>query len=121
MKDYSSHLCFLLLIIAALSTSGCASTYAGAYTASQSPVQSPVAGSIYTEGQGPKAATSTRVQPTKEGRATAKSILGLLGTGDASIQAAMQNGDISEIHRVDYETVNYLGLYAEFTVVVYGE
>ena len=39
----------------------------------------------------------------------------------ASIQAAMKNGGIKKIHHVDYEVKHFLGIYAEFTTVVYGE
>jgi len=41
--------------------------------------------------------------------------------GDASIQAAMQNGGITKIHHVDYKVTSVLGVYATYTTVVYGE
>jgi hypothetical protein len=41
--------------------------------------------------------------------------------GDASLEAAMENGNISEVHHVDLERTNILGLYSTYTVIVYGE
>lgn len=101
-----------VLLTVVLFATGCAAS-----------AQSPVTGSLYADAQGPVAATANTTSPEtpRVGRASATSILGLLGTGDASIQAAMENGDISEIHYVDYKATNLLGLYAEYTVVVHGE
>jgi len=33
----------------------------------------------------------------------------------------MDDGDISEVHYVDYKSENILGIYATYTVVVHGE
>lgn len=79
-----------------------------------------VTGMLYAEVKGPIAATSN-ARSTKHGSAKATSILGLIATGDASIDAAAKAGNITQIHHVDYHTKNILGLYAEFTVTVYGE
>ena len=57
----------------------------------------------------------------KVGRAYTESFAGLLARGDASVYRAARNGGISTIRSIDYEFVNYLGLYSKFTVVVYGE
>ncbi|PSQ80560.1 MAG: hypothetical protein BRD46_03950 [Bacteroidetes bacterium QS_8_68_15] len=123
----------MLLLVAGLSASGCASTSGNvsvevnpyAYAASSStPAQTPVQGVLYTDARGPVAVTAdttAALDDLDEGEASAESILGLVGTGDASIEAAMDDGDLSRIHYVDYETENYLGIYAKFTVVVYGE
>jgi hypothetical protein len=81
---------------------------------------SPVTGFVYTDVQGPGSATSN-TGSSKVGTAVAESFLGLIATGDASIEAAMKDGGITKIHHVDYESKNILGLYATFTVVVYGE
>lgn len=59
-------------------------------------------------------------EPTRVGRATATSALGLIATGDASIQTAMKNGGITKMHHVDYVTTVKYGLKAETTVLVYG-
>jgi hypothetical protein len=55
------------------------------------------------------------------GTSVATSILGLIATGDASIEAAAKAGGISKIHHVDYQAMSILGLYSTFTTVVYGE
>ncbi len=57
---------------------------------------------------------------TKIGMATVTSILGF-GSGDATIKAAMKNGNITKIDHVEYESTNVLGVYARLTVIVYGE
>lgn len=81
---------------------------------------SPVTGFWFTDVQGPGAVTANQVS-TKTGTATATSILGLVGTGDASIETAARNGGITKIHHVDYQTKSILGIYATFTTVVKGE
>ena len=119
---------FLLLALVALSIGGCASSGSVrmaqiAANVTTMSVQSPVAGSVYADTRGPIAATSLTesAEAPAVGRATAKSVLGLVGVGDASIQAAMENGDITNVWYVDYEAKNYLGIYATFTTIVYGE
>jgi len=81
---------------------------------------SPVTGIWFTDVKGPASATSNSGY-SKVGMAYCTSILGLVATGDASIKAAMANGGITKIHHVDYETKSYFGIYAKFTVIVYGE
>ncbi|MCK0537116.1 TRL-like family protein [Alcanivorax quisquiliarum] len=80
----------------------------------------PVNGFMYGNVKAPLAATAAPEQATRVGRASARSILGLIASGDASIHAAARNGGIREIHYVDYESQNFFGIVAEFTVVVYG-
>ena len=81
---------------------------------------SPVSGGLYTNARAPITATANPTY-SKVGTASCSSILGLIGTGDASIDAAMKNGGISKIHHVDYESKNILGIYAKYTVIVHGE
>jgi hypothetical protein len=59
-------------------------------------------------------------RPTKVGRATMRSILGIYAVGDASIEAAAKNAGITRIHHVDYQSQNLLGVMSDFTVIVYG-
>jgi hypothetical protein len=80
----------------------------------------PVTGIIYSNVKAPFAVTAAPEQPQRVGRASVRSVLGIIATGDASIQTAARNGGIREIHFVDYETQNFFGVLAEFTVVVYG-
>lgn len=81
---------------------------------------SPVTGMLYTDVQGPVIATDL-ANSSRIGTATCYSLLGLVGVGDASIQAAARNGNITRIHHVDHESQVILGLYAKFTTIVYGE
>ena len=81
---------------------------------------SPVTGFWYTNVNGPITATGAPDEATRVGRAAATSVLGIIATGDASIQQAARNGGIREIHHVDFEAQSYFGVLAEFTVVVYG-
>ncbi len=83
-------------------------------------VQSPVSGLIWTNVKAPLAVTDSSTQSELVGRAQATSILGLVATGDASIQTAAHNGGITEIHHVDYESHSFLGIVSTFTVIVYG-
>jgi hypothetical protein len=55
------------------------------------------------------------------GQSTATNILGIINTGDISIEAAMKNGKITKIHHIDMKTECVLGLYAKKTIIVYGE
>jgi hypothetical protein len=77
-------------------------------------------GVIYTQVQLPIAATSNSVG-TKVGSSQAMSILGLIATGDASINAAAKAGNITKISHVDYENFGILGIYFRQTTYVYGE
>ncbi len=86
-------------------SSGCASTF-------------PV-GVIFTELKLPIAVTSN--EGRKVGRATCRSVMGLVTWGDASIATAMKNGKITEISHIDWEVKNILGFFGEYTIVVYGD
>ena len=81
---------------------------------------SPVTGFVYQSTKGPVTATSNNLG-SKVGTAEATSILGIVGTGDASIQAAAKSAGIKKISHVDYEGSNILGIYAKHTTIVYGE
>lgn len=63
---------------------------------------------------------TTDVSPSKQGTAMSEGIL-FIGFGDASIQAAMKDGNISRIHHVDSESLNIFGIYSRYEVTVYGE
>jgi hypothetical protein len=78
-------------------------------------------GILYTEVKAPLAATQQQTAPTKVGTAECTSILGLVSTGDASIEAAAKNGGITKIHHVDYESKNILGIFGKFTTIVHGD
>jgi hypothetical protein len=65
-------------------------------------VAAPVAGVLYTDVKGPLHAGERVGQ--KEGRACARSLLGLVATGDASIRSAAEAGGISKIDSVDHHS-----------------
>lgn len=84
-------------------------------------VTQPVNGSLFQAVKGPVSAGDSTAEATKQGTAQAMSILGLAGFGDASIEQAMANGDITKVHHVDYEGFSVLGLFAQYKTIVYGE
>ncbi|WP_374089635.1 TRL-like family protein [Methylomicrobium lacus] len=57
---------------------------------------------------------------TKEGKACAESILGLLARGDASVRAAKENGNITEVTTVDHSARNFLNIVGEWCTIVKG-
>ena len=83
-------------------------------------VQAPLSGVLVTNVKGPVAATE---QPTssKVGKASAISVLGLVAAGDASIDKAAKDTGITKIHHVDYKSFSVLGIFARYTVFVYGD
>jgi len=90
----------------------------GSYRA---PVVPPVA-LIYSNVKAPMD-TDMDAQPlgAKTGRASTEQILSLFAWGDASIQAAAANGNITKINHADYHYKNILGVYSKFTTVVTGD
>jgi hypothetical protein len=46
--------------------------------------------------------------------------LGLVATGDCSIQAAKEAGGVREVQNVDVKVKNILGVYAQYTTKVSG-
>ncbi|MGD1020063.1 MAG: TRL-like family protein [Verrucomicrobiia bacterium] len=85
----------------------------------------PVAGWAYTDTQAPSMGLAVPIDPTaqraKVGESSASGILGIVGVGDASVEAAMKNGGITKIHHVDHKVYSILCLYVKYTTVVYGE
>jgi hypothetical protein len=79
----------------------------------------PVTSAVTINMKGPVSAGPAMTSP-KVGRAEAWGIL-VFATGDASIEAAANNGGIKRIHHVDQETFNILGIYARYTTIVHGE
>lgn len=84
-------------------------------------------GVIYHDVQAPPEGVSlTPVNGTrtivKTGRACAQGVLGLVAWGDASQQAAAQNGGITKVHAADETRSGVLGfVYREYCTVVSGE
>ncbi|GBD25749.1 hypothetical protein HRbin30_01073 [bacterium HR30] len=83
------------------------------------PVVSPLMGGLYIDLKGPITATEG-ASATKQGRACAQNILGLVATGDASIDAAARAGGIKQIVSVDFESNHILGIIGTFCTIVKG-
>lgn len=99
----------LLLVAVAAGMSSCASL------SSQAGM-----GAIYMDVQTGEHVTSNNMG-AKVGTATVNNILGLVLTGDASIQAAAKSAGIKKISHVDSQKKNILGIYSTYKVIVYGE
>ncbi|HVH18106.1 MAG TPA: TRL-like family protein [Myxococcota bacterium] len=56
----------------------------------------------------------------KTGTACARSILGMFSQGDASIQAAANNGGIKTVTTVDHHTKNMFGVIGDYCTTVRG-
>ena len=81
--------------------------------------RSPVTGFAYTSTQAGLSATSNQTG-NRVGKACANSYLGIIATGDASIETARRNGGITMITSIDEESSSTLGVYAEYCTVVRG-
>jgi len=81
---------------------------------------SPVSGAWYTDVKGPVGVTDA-YGGTAMGEACATSILGLIATGDASLDTAKKNGGVAQVTVVDHHSSSILGFYAKFCTVVYGK
>jgi hypothetical protein len=57
----------------------------------------------------------------KTGEACFSSILGLIASGDGSLEAAMKAGGITQIAHVDHEQFAVLGVYATSCTIVHGQ
>ena len=87
-------------------------------------VDSPIKGVLGTEVIWGDIATGETGSATpgasKEGKACAESILGLLARGDASVRAAKENGNITEVTSVDHSARNFLNIVGEWCTIVKG-
>ncbi|HOX05032.1 MAG TPA: TRL domain-containing protein [Planctomycetota bacterium] len=77
-------------------------------------------GLVFTSASGPMAVTAN-AEGSKEGRATARGVLGLVSWGDAGTAAACRAAGISRVRTVDVEELNIIGVYYSYTTVVTGE
>ncbi len=83
-------------------------------------VKSPLTGIWYTNVKAPVAVTSNS-NSTKVGSSEATSILGIVATGDASIDAAAKSAGITKIQHVDEKATSSLCFFAKYKVFVCGE
>ena len=84
------------------------------------PVSSPLMGIIFNDTKFGWEATQNATA-TKEGKACASTIMGLVATGDASISAAKAAGGITEVAHVDHTAHSILGVVADFCTIVKGK
>ena len=108
MNRLVSAFCGFVLCISFI-TSGCAGGF------------SHVGFGIWGQVTGPVQAHSDNVSTTKVGKSTMTSWLGWIGVGDASLTAACESGGITKISHVDYEYDTLLGIWANWTIIVYGD
>jgi hypothetical protein len=76
-------------------------------------------GVLYT-GVTEGAAVTSNPLGTKVGQSKATNVLGLVATGDASIDAAAKSAGIKKVSHVDVKKMSVLGIFATYTTVVYG-
>lgn len=96
-----------IVLIAAGMLAGCASSHPF--------------GGLYTELKLPVTATGNSGSASKTGTAECVSILGLVATGDCSIQAAKRNGGITKVNSVDWDAKNILGIIGNYKTIVQGD
>ena len=77
-------------------------------------------GILYTGVSEGQIATSNPVGH-KVGTSSSVGVLGLVSIGDASINTAANSAGISKISHVDVKKTSILGIYSNYTTVVYGE
>lgn len=82
--------------------------------------RAPVTGFLYMDAAAGEEVTSNAAG-SKTGEACASSILGLIGTGDASISTAAKEAEITRISHVDSKSKNILGVYATYCTIVHGD
>ena len=75
-------------------------------------------GMLFSSIQGP--VTATTATGGKKGQACGSTILGLIATGDNSIEAAKKDAGIKVVASVDYSLFNVLGFYVKKCVFVTG-
>ncbi len=82
-------------------------------------------GALYTSVKTPASAVAyygpQATSNAKVAKVTATNILGLIATGDASLEAAMRESGIKKVHHIDQEVTSILGLWSTYTIYVYGE
>jgi hypothetical protein len=84
-------------------------------------VEAPIRGIVGTEViWGDVAGEAAAPGASKQGKACAESILGLIARGDASVRAAKENGGISEVTSIDHSARNFFGIVGEWCTLVRG-
>ncbi len=66
-------------------------------------------------------AVTSNALGSKVGTAQVNNILGIILTGDASVETAAKSAGINKISHIDSQKKSILGVYSTYTVYVYGE
>jgi hypothetical protein len=98
----------------AIGIAGCALLLSGCATG-----LSPAGVGLFTDVKGP--ITATDLSGSKQGKSCAKTIIGLLISGDASIEAAKQAGGITKVATADYHTKGYYPFIGSTCTIVTGQ
>ena len=77
-------------------------------------------GIVYTNVKLPVTATQNKGKPTKEGTSRSQSFVGMVATGDSSIDKAVRDGSITEVQYVDWHAKNIMGFLGTYETVVKG-
>ncbi|OGV54745.1 MAG: hypothetical protein A2X49_09740 [Lentisphaerae bacterium GWF2_52_8] len=102
------NLCKAAAVLAtAVLLSGCATTY-------------PL-GIFYTKVSLPVSAPSGEIKYTKVAVSECKSFLAMFAYGDASIDMAIHNNNLTAVKYVDYKAFNILGIVGTYRTFVYGD
>src|SRR5258707_1253055 len=96
-----------ILLLSAIVLAGCAHA------------NGPLIGGVYTDTQSGVAVTSNQAG-NRVGQACGTSILGIVATGDATVEAARRAGGITLITSVDESASSILGFYAKYCTIVRG-
>jgi hypothetical protein len=110
--------CLLVLAAVAALCTGC--------VAWKAPVVPP-SGAIYTHYKAPLTLNDQPAPLCEKSGKSSTSYLALfypaysVAWADAAIETAAKEGGLQKVHYADYEVLSVLGIYAEFTVRVYGE
>ncbi len=105
MREFRNSLLAVALVLFGLTAMGCATVY------------SPAPGAIWMDVHGPIDAGDK--VGMREGRACAKSYVGMVSMGDASIKAAAAAGGITRIDSVDHHST-WMVVMGEFCTIVRG-
>jgi len=57
---------------------------------------------------------------TKTGESCATGILGIAAFGDATLASAKKAGGVTDVHSVEFGSLNILGIYTQGCTIVYG-
>lgn len=106
-------------IVAILVVAGLMLSFAGCALNAPSPLR----GGIYTDMKYPSyyAGASEQGPGSRTGSVKATQILGLVATGDTSIDAACRAGGIAQIKTVDHRYTNILGIVQTWSTDVTGD